>query len=387
MDFALEGRRVLEVGRRLRARQPRAGPSRVPDLRPRLRRQLLRRDPPPGARAGRRGRLRLRGRDAHAVSRGLLRPRLPSGADGALPRSAAPPAREPPRHRGRGPLPRRRAAALPRLHDREARDDRPEPVVRRLGDRVLARPTGGASCARRASRSCAPTASGSVPVSSTAAFRYALCGRRAWRGCRSTPESPRWLGCRPALGSGRGLRDTRLGLHTYAMISTLGRKETHADGALDPDRELPRHPPPGDGRRGGDPPRDLPPARRAGTSGHLPDRRVARARRRKTDRRHGGHPRGIAPTPSTGSVPGMWKRLRGRRFDRDRGGPEQDPLLRPLVPEGGAGPRQRPAPLRHDRLSRGRACPIGLYVYLHERFIPALLSAHPLPGALEHHAG
>jgi SAM-dependent methyltransferase len=55
------------------------------------------------------------------------------------------------------------------------------------------------------------------------AFRYALLKSRIAR-LPLYPRSPRWLEAGPAWFRER-LRDTRLGLHTYAMISTLGRRD------------------------------------------------------------------------------------------------------------------------------------------------------------------
>jgi SAM-dependent methyltransferase len=53
-------------------------------------------------------------------------------------------------------------------------------------------------------------------------FRYVLLKARLAR-LPLYPRTPRWLDAGPAWVRGR-LRGTRLGLHTYAMISTLGRK-------------------------------------------------------------------------------------------------------------------------------------------------------------------
>jgi SAM-dependent methyltransferase len=55
------------------------------------------------------------------------------------------------------------------------------------------------------------------------AFRYTLLKSRIAR-LPLYPRSPRWLEAGPAWFRER-LRDTRLGLHTYAMISTLGRRD------------------------------------------------------------------------------------------------------------------------------------------------------------------
>ena len=151
---------------------------------------------------------------------GDLRPRLPPGAAGALPRPDAAGARERPGDRAGRPPPRRRAAEVPRLHRGQARHDPPRPLVRRVGDGVHAgRARAGLACAPGC-ESVRTYGEWMVPGFFYRSLRYALMRGRVTR----LPKYPREIWPFGPLGraGGRGCGRRRAGLYTCAMIGTLG---------------------------------------------------------------------------------------------------------------------------------------------------------------------